>query len=138
MTHWKKFFSYKFISAEELDGKEVILTIAEITTDEVYSQSARAKEKKAALKFRETDKMVILNATNARKITEIMGTPQVENWIGKRICLYPLAIQAFGQNVDAIRIKNVPASSPKETPVPEFKQIVFDDLTVEVAEGDQS
>jgi hypothetical protein len=89
--HWKKFFSYKFIAAEELDGKEITLTIIGVTTDEVYSPTARAKEKKAALKFKETDKMVILNATNARKITEILGSPQVETWTGKRITLYPLA-----------------------------------------------
>lgn len=126
MTHWKKYFDYRFISAEELDGKEVILTITGIERDEVYSPTARAKEKKAALKFKETEKLVILNATNARKITEILGSAQVETWFGKRICLYPLAIQAFGQNVDAIRIKKVPASAPKDTPAPEFKQIEFD------------
>ena len=134
MTHWKKFFDYRFISAEELDGKEVILTIAGVTTDEVYSQSARAKEKKAALKFKETDKMVILNATNARAITTILGTPQVENWTGKRICLYPVAIQAFGQNVEAIRIKKVPASAPATTTAPALKQIEFDNVPEAVGE----
>lgn len=126
MTHWKRYFDYRFISAEELDGKEVILTISGIERDEVYSVSARAKEKKAALKFKETDKMVILNATNARSITTILGTPQVEQWVGKRICLYPVAIQAFGQNVEAIRIKKVPASASKDTPSPSFKQIQYD------------
>ena len=131
MTHWKKFFDYRFISAEELDGKEVILTISGVTTDEVYSQSARAKEKKAALKFKETDKMVILNATHARTITPILGTPQVEQWTGKRICLYPVAIQAFGQNVEAIRIKKVPASAPATTAAPQLKQIEYDNEQVE-------
>jgi hypothetical protein len=121
--HWKKFFSYRFIAAEELDGKEITLTIIGVTTDEVYSPTARAKEKKAALKFKETDKMVILNATNARKITEILGSPQVETWTGKRITLYPLAIQAFGQNIEAIRIKK---ATGQET-VPNLKQIVHDD-----------
>lgn len=135
MTHWKKFFDYRFISAEELDGKEVVLTIAGIDKDEVYSPTERAKEKKAALKFKETTKMLILNATNARKITEILGTPQVEKWVGQQICLFPVAIQAFGQNVEATRIKKAPNGAVAK--VPEFKQIEFDDLTVEVEEGGQ-
>jgi hypothetical protein len=138
MTHFKKFFNYKFISAEELDGKEVILTIKGIHKDEAYSQKKQAKESVPALEFKETEKMIILNVTNARKISEILGSPQVENWTGKRICLYPVAIQAFGQNVEAIRIKKVPASAPATTPPPQLKQIEYDNepelATSDVAE----
>jgi len=126
MTHWRKYYDYKFICAEELDSKEVILTITGIDKEEVYSPTKREKEQRPALKFKETPKMVILNATNARSITTILGTPQVEQWVGKRICLYPVAIQAFGQNVEAIRIKKVPASAAKDTPSPSFKQIQHD------------
>ena len=124
MTHWKKYFDYRYISAEELDGKEIVLTIAGVETGEVYSPTARAKEKKATLKFKETEKQIVLNATNARMISTVLGSPQVETWVGKKITLYPVAIQAFGQNVEAIRIKKAKQDQPEVKP--ELKQIEFD------------
>lgn len=130
MTHWKKYFDYRFISAEELDGKEVIMTIAGIDRDEVYSQSNRAKEKKATLSFKETDKKIVLNKTNAKKITEVLGTPHVEKWIGQKITLYPTSVQGFGSNVDAIRIKKAPAGAVASKP--ELKQIEFDNQPMEM------
>lgn len=135
MTHWRKYYDYRFICGEELDGKEVVLTITGIDKEEVYSPTNKGKEKKPALKFKETTKMLILNVTNARMISTVLGSPQIESWIGHRICLYPVAIQAFGTTTEAIRVKKVPANAPKDIPAPEFKEIEFDNKPQMVEEG---
>jgi hypothetical protein len=135
MTHFKKFFDHRFISAEELDNREVILTISEVKKEEVFNMREQDKEMKAAIKFKETDKMMVLNVTNAKSIATILGTPHVEQWIGQRICLYPTAVRVGREMVSGIRIKKVPATAPKETPAPEFKEPSEEEFNKLIQEG---
>jgi hypothetical protein len=125
MTHWRKFFDYRFIAAEELDGKEVNLTIAAIEWDEVYSREDKKNVRKGSIRFKETTKKLVLNKTNAKKLTELFASGQVESWVGKRVCLYPTSERSFGQMIDVIRIKKCRDNSAELT-APEFKEIQFD------------
>ena len=102
MTHWRKFFDYRFISAEELT-KDTTVTIKEITQDTAFN--GKEKETVTVLKFEKTDKGMVLNKTNAKAIATTLGTPDTEKWIGKQITLTSQKVNAFGQRVDAIRIK---------------------------------
>ena len=92
-THWKKHFDYRFISAEELKG-ETIVTITSIDQDEAFN--GKEKEKVTVLHFNGAKKGMILNKTNAKKITEIAKSPYIEDWIGQQIVLYPTTVTAFG------------------------------------------
>jgi len=134
MTHWRKYFDYRFIAAEELDGKEVNLTITTIEWDEVYSREDKKNVKKGSIKFKETPKKLVLNKTNAKKLTEIFGSGQVEDWVGKRVCLYPTSERSFGQQIDVIRVKKCRANGA-ELPAPELKEIEFDNAPEAVEEG---
>ena len=104
-THWKKLHDYRFLSGEELQGKEITLTIREVKSEEIYSQEAHGKELKHAVWFKETDKGIIVNATNAKAISKELGSPFIEDWIGKQITIYPARIRAFGTETEAIRVK---------------------------------
>ena len=101
-THWKKSFDYRFISAEELE-KNVTVTIESIDQDETFN--GKEKETVTVLKFKGAKKGMILNKTNAKKIAEVTGSPYIEDWIGQQITLTTQTVSAFGQQVEAIRIK---------------------------------
>jgi hypothetical protein len=101
-THWKKLFDYRFISAEEIE-KETTVTIEGIEQDEAFN--GREKEAVTVLRFKGAKKGMILNKTNAKLISSITGSPFTEDWIGKQITLTTKKVAAFGQQVEAIRIK---------------------------------
>ena len=102
--NWKKFFDYRFISGEDLLDKDATLTIKEIGIDEAFN--GKTKEDVVCVSFEETDKMLVLNRTNAKHLTLMFGTPSVDNWIGNKITLTCQTVQAFGQSVLAVRIKD--------------------------------
>lgn len=103
-THWKKLFDYRYLSAEELQ-KDVVLTIKEIKRDEeMFNQADQSMVKKPVVYFKETTKGVVLNPTNAKGISKALGTAYQEDWVGKKVKLYPAMVRAFGENVLAIRI----------------------------------
>jgi hypothetical protein len=49
---------------------------------------------------------MIINKTNAKIITKILDTPYIEHWAGKSIIIYAAKVRAFGETVDALRVKN--------------------------------
>ena len=101
-THWKKHFDYRFVSAEELT-KETTLTIKGIEQDEAFN--GKTKETVTVLKFEGALKSMVLNKTNAKAISTTLKSPFTEDWIGKQITIYPTTVSAFGQQVEAIRVK---------------------------------
>ena len=101
-THWKKHFDYRFVSAEELKG-ETTLTIKNVIQDEAFN--GKTKEPVTVLKFEGAEKGMVLNKTNAKAISTALKTPFLEDWVGKQITIYPTKVSAFGQEVDAIRVK---------------------------------
>ena len=111
-THWKKHFDYRFLSGEELDDKEITVKISKITTEEAFN--GKEKENVPVLHFEGKDKGVVLNKTNAKVISQVLGSPFIEEWIGKEITLYATEVQAFGQTVPAIRVKRTASAKAME------------------------
>ena len=67
--------------------------------------------------FSEKDiKPMIVNATNAKTIQKLFKSPYIEDWAGRKIEIYVEKVKAFGELVEALRIKptipvvNVPQS----------------------------
>jgi len=100
---WKKNYDYRFIAGEDLDGKEVTVTIDKVGIDEAFN--GREKEDVVVVSFKEADKMMVLNKTNAKVIAKIAGSQNVEDWTGTKIILRPQMVNAFGQQTLAVRVK---------------------------------
>ena len=101
--HFRKLLGKEFLTGEELDGKDVTLTIKTATQDDVQGQ--KGKEKKLVLTFEKTDRKLILNITNAKAISKVAGSGFVEDWIGVPITLMPVKGVFFGEAQEVIRIK---------------------------------
>jgi len=114
--HWKKQFNYDYLGSYSLDGKkEAVVTITKLDTDKVTGQQGR-KEDCFVVYFKEFDKPMILNRTNAKAIEKVSGSGLVEDWAGTQVTLYvEQGVKAFGEIVDALRIRDKKPSRQKMT-----------------------
>src|SRR4029079_18995688 len=106
-----------YLKASDLKGNQVVVTIDRVEFEEV----GRNKEQKALIYFVGKQKGVILNKTNARKITEITGSALTEEWHGHAMVIYPTETEFAGETVECIRIKPVAKTKPvmsRMTPTP--------------------
>ena len=108
---YRKFMDKNYLGAWDVpDEGDLVLTIDRAARDDVKNE--RGTERKLTLHFVEDYKPMILNATNAKAISEACGSTKVETWAGQRIAIYTQKVSAFGGTTDALRIRNYP---PKET-----------------------
>lgn len=105
MTHRKKLTNpnYLGVYAPE-DGKSLVLTVKSVGEETV--QNKDGKEDCVVMHFCENVKPMILNKTNLKTMEKLMKTPYVERWAGKKIEVESQRVKAFGDIVDALRIKD--------------------------------
>lgn len=96
-------FPSKYLKASDLQQREIVATIDRVDYESV-GQGAK-QERKPVLYFMNKEKGLVLNKTNANKITELLSTGITEEWHGRQIRLYPTETQFAGETVDCIRIK---------------------------------
>ena len=106
LTHWKKLNNPDYIGAYAFEpGEEKAVTIDKVTREVITGEGGK-KEECTVLHFQQKNvKPLILNVTNAKSIEALLGTPYVEEWKGKSIVLVVRKVPAFGERVDAVRIK---------------------------------
>jgi hypothetical protein len=92
------------------DGRDVVLTI-KATKREQVTGTAGKKQDCFVCYFVESDKPMILNRTNCKTIEKVLGTPYIEDWVGKKIQVGIDTVSAFGESVDALRVRRI---TPKE------------------------
>lgn len=110
-THWKKLTNPDFLGAYALDpGEDKTLTIARAAKESFMGNSGK-RDEGIVIHWEENEKPMICNVTNAKAIEKVTGTPYIENWCGKRITLYAAEVSAFGETVDALRVRPF---APKE------------------------
>lgn len=106
LTHWKQNFNYKYAGAYELaPGETKTLTIKHCGKEDVMSINGD-KQNCLVVYFSESSKPMVLNKTNCKTIEKLYG-PFVETWVGKRIIIESKKVKAFGEEVDALRVKKV-------------------------------
>lgn len=125
-------FPHDYISAADLKGKDVPLTISKVELSEVRVISGKdngngkkeeTKQKKLCLHFHELrgrkkgePRMLLLNKTNATTIGQLYGK-EAGNWVDRGVILYPTTCLAFGKREDCIRIREE-APPPKRNQQP--------------------
>jgi len=106
LTHWKKNFNPNYIGAYAFDpGEEKTVTVKSAGVEEIIGEGGK-KERKTVLHFEGGVKPLILNKTNARMIERVLGSPYMEQWIGKAIVLGVEKARFGSERVDAVRVKD--------------------------------
>ena len=99
-------FPSKHLAANDLKGVDWDVKVKSITPAEEVGQ---AKDVRPIVYFHEFTKGLVLNKTNAKRIQKLYGS-ETDDWIGKRITLYPSECDFKDETVDCIRVrKNAPA-----------------------------
>lgn len=112
--HVRLMFENEYLSAADLRGKPVTLTISRVVQEElqvvegpkelkyvVYFEEMEERHKRDPKRF---NKRLVLNKTNGMLIASVHGN-EADNWPGKKITLYATTCKAFGEVVDCIRIR---------------------------------
>jgi len=106
-THWKKLENPDYLGSYALQpGKDLIVQIKSVGQEEVYSPTSNKKDVCTVAHF--TDSLIkpmILNVTNCKTITKLYDTPYIEDWSGRYISIYISKVKAFGETVEALRIR---------------------------------
>lgn len=116
-THWKKLHNPDYLGAYSLmEGDkptELIVTIKSVGVEAVTGADGKKEDNMVAQMV--NNKPMVINATNAKVLEKLYG-PYVEDWAGKRVTLYVAKIRAFGESVDALRIRPTEPKLPELTP----------------------
>ena len=107
-THWKRLENPDYLGAYALQpGQDLTLQIKSVGQEEVYNPSNNKKEICTVAHFADRNiKPMVLNVTNCKTIAKIYDTPYIEDWTGKYITVYAAKVKAFGETVEALRIRN--------------------------------
>jgi hypothetical protein len=107
-------FPSKYLRAAQIagcPGGTIRVNIARLTVEKMRARGG-AQEEKAVLYFERAKKGLVLNRTNGEVIGNAFGW-ETDGWKGHVVELYVAEVEAFGELVDAIRVR-VPKAAPKE------------------------
>lgn len=119
-THWKKLTNPDYLGAYALEpGQDIVATIKSIGIENIVGADGK-KEDCTVMRFVEPEyKPMIVNVTNAKTMEKLFKTPYIENWAGRKIQIGVESVRAFGEVVDALRIRK---HLPRETGTPKCSE----------------
>lgn len=106
-THWKKLYNPDYIGAYALMNGDtpIELNVTILSVAKKMIEGEAGKKEECTVATLKGQKPWILNATNQKSITKALGSPFIEDWAGKTVTLYVAKVRAFGETVDALRVK---------------------------------
>ena len=108
LTHWKKLTNPNYIGSHDFQpNQELQVEIEKVSQERIELFNGKKHEEKDTIlaRFKGAKKPMILNKENMKIITKCLGTPYIEEWSGKKITLHVTKVSAFGEIVDAVRVK---------------------------------
>lgn len=92
-----------WLKGDDLDeGERTVVTIKA-----AYEHTFQDGKQQPVLEFMEVDQKLTLNKTRAKKCVELLGD-EPDEWVGKRIALYPVPTQYNGQTHTGVAIAQAP------------------------------
>lgn len=124
-THWKKLENPDYLGAYALQpGQDLVVQIKSVGQEEVYNPTNNKKETCTVAHFTDRNiKPMILNVTNCKTISKLYDTPYIEDWTGRWISIYIAKVKAFGDVVEALRIRNK---------IPQMERIICEECGSEI------
>lgn len=115
LHHWKQLANPNYIGAYSLQpGEERVVEIIKVVQEIVSGPDGKKDD--CIVAYLKNEKPMILNATNCKTLSKLYNSPFIENWIGKQMIIYAKKIRAFGEEVEALRIKDTVPALPELSP----------------------
>ncbi len=139
---WRQFVTSDTLQAADLQGKHHVLVIERVIRAEVADMKDK-NVKKGVLNvyFKGRRKPLVCKAEKCGIITKLVGSKNVQDWVGHAIEIYPTTIRAYGEVHDYIDISPKrpnagdakSAASAKAEPEPPPSDLLEDEMR-EIAE----
>jgi len=115
-THWKKAFNKEYLGSHDLEG-DLVATIDHVEVRKIKGGDGSEESRNVAI-FKGNVKPMILNVTSCKQIATFANSKFIEDWNNLPITIYVATVQAFGEQVEALRIKGKQPNlnKPKLTP----------------------
>lgn len=88
------------LTAADLNDSDVEVTIKSVG----FAEVGEAKDTKGVVYFEEFTRGMVVNSTNRQRIEGWHGL-ETDDWIGKKITLYPSETEFGGKTVECIRVR---------------------------------
>lgn len=106
-THWKKLRDPKYLGEWDfLPGQELKVTFEKVGQEKTFNPNTQQEQNVSVAYFKEGKKGLIINATNAKIISALVGSPYLEDWIGHSVILMVAKTRIRGEVINSIRVKN--------------------------------
>lgn len=107
MPDIRALYEKDYLGQWDVADKDLTFTIKEITQEDIVQPRTNKKKKKVCMAFKETDKKMVLNATNRDIVAKLLGTWDYTKWPGTQIQLYKDPKVRFGtEEVGGLRVRN--------------------------------
>ena len=98
-------FPSRYVKGQNLQGRAVNVTIARIQFENMRPNPQSPELQKFVLYTAEGKKGVVLSKTLASQIAEILKSDESDDWIGKKVTLFPVPMVVAGVRRIAIRAR---------------------------------
>ena len=92
----------QWLKSEDIPDEGLTVTIDSYEVKDFNYEGKH--ERKPVLYFKEDVKPLIVIKTNAGTITQIVGSDELDDWIGRKITLVPREVEYSGKQVWSIRV----------------------------------
>lgn len=106
-------FPSNYLRASDFDEDGEVVTIDSVKQERMKTRDGN-EEVKPILFFREYEKGLVLNKTNAKKITTLVQSDDTDDWRGQQIKVYATETTFGNDTVPCIRIKQAALPSQKQ------------------------
>jgi hypothetical protein len=122
MTDFRSMYDSNYLYSFDLKGRDVTVTIASVQGAKLRGADGK-EQRKLVLFFKESkDKrgLAVPKSAVGKVIAGMYGN-DIEDWVGKRVTLFPTQCEAFGKTVDCIRVR--PKVPDKAKPAGQFAEV---------------
>jgi len=99
-------FPSRYVKGEDLKGKDVTVTIARIQPEKMRPNPQSPEIERFVLYTAEGKKGIVLSKTLASQIARSVGSYDTDDWMGKKVTLFPEPMVVAGIQRVAIRIRD--------------------------------
>jgi hypothetical protein len=108
-------FPSKYLRATDLGDDAVLVTIERVGFETIKNTQTGMDERKPSLHFHEfPNKPLVLNKTNAKKISQLLKSSDTDDWDHKQIQIYATETQFGADTVACIRVKQAALPTKKQ------------------------
>lgn len=108
-------FPSKYLRAHDLGDDAVVVTIDRVGFETIKNTQTGLDERKPSLHFHEfPGKPLVLNKTNAKKISTLLKSSDTDDWPHQQIQIYATETQFGADTVACIRVKQAAVPTKKQ------------------------